>query len=190
MLFSNARFAVNDVPAAAKAASVLSATGNRFVSDQRLTVLENTIGTLQPGQSIYFKTNGAWSNIDLVEYILMQAGPAEVLFTTWSISADAIAKFSDWQASGMISSLHVILDAGIRNRKPEIYQQATGAFGRLRITHCHAKVTVIISNTHCVTLMGSANYTRNPRIETGVICYEEDTANAHKNWIKEEFESD
>lgn len=168
-----------------KATASSIAIDNSFATGASLDLIETTIGQLRPGASIFFKTDGAWSNIELLEYILAQTGPADVYFTTWSISAEAITRFTSWQQRGVINDLVAILDSGIRNRKPEIYQQATGAFRKLKTAACHAKVTVIRSDNHHITLMGSANYTKNPRIETGVIILSEDLAEANIYWILE-----
>lgn len=142
---------------------------------------------LKEKQSIYFMTDGAWSNIDIIECLLSITSPANVSFCTWSISTDAIRKFTEWQASGVIKSLNVIMDQGIRNRKPEIHQQATVAFKNLRLIKCHAKVCVITNERYSFVLMGSANLTNNPRKEAGLIvrCQEIATANLH--WMGKEF---
>lgn len=158
-----------------------------FKNDKNLENLYNYIENLKENQSIYFMTDGAWSNIDIIECILSITGPADVSFCTWSISTDAIRKFTEWQASGVIKSLNVIMDQGIRNRKPEIHQQATVAFKNLRLIKCHAKVCVITNERYSFVLMGSANLTNNPRKEAGLIvrCQEIATANLH--WMGKEF---
>jgi hypothetical protein len=162
---------------------------NRFITGEKLQVLQTTIGSLNPDECIHFKTAGAWSNIHILEYILMQTGPANIYFTTWSISAEAIARFTEWENQGTAKQIFAVLDAGIRNRKPELYQQSIGAFANLAITHVHAKVTVVQNLTHHITLMGSANFTRNPRIETGCVTWNKALANAHIQWILEEFKN-
>lgn len=142
---------------------------------------------LKERQSIYFMTDGAWSNIDLIESLLSISGPAEIYFCTWSISIDAIRKFTEWQTSGLIKSLHVIMDQGIRNRKPEIHQQASVAFKNLRLIKCHAKVAVITNDKYSFVVMGSANLTNNPRKEAGLIVRSEEIATANIQWMRKEF---
>lgn len=158
-----------------------------FKFDKNLENLYSYLEKLNIMQSIYFMTDGAWSNIDLIECLLSITGPADVSFCTWSISTDAIRKFTQWQASGTIKSLNVIIDQGIRNRKPEIHQQATVAFKNLRLIKCHAKVCVITNEHYSFVIMGSANLTNNPRKEAGLIvrCQEIATANLH--WMGKEF---
>jgi len=157
-----------------------------FQESAELMAIKTTIGQLQPGRSVWFQTDGAWSNYHLLEYMLDLAGPADVYFTTWSISEVAITKFLSWKNAGRITDLHAIIDVGLRNRKPAIYHQAIAAFPNLKVAHCHAKATVVLSATHHITFIGSANYTKNPRKEVGVIIWDEAIALANKQWIKEE----
>jgi hypothetical protein len=157
-----------------------------FVIAPELAAIKTAIGELQPGRSVWFKTDGAWSSYDLLGYILGITGPAEVCFTTWSISEVAISKFLSWKNTGVITDLQAVIDVGLRNRKPAIFAQAVQAFPKLKIAHCHAKATVVISGSHHITFIGSANYTKNPRKEVGVIIWDEAIALANQQWIKEE----
>ncbi|RYE26848.1 MAG: hypothetical protein EOP45_03095 [Sphingobacteriaceae bacterium] len=158
-----------------------------FTAAKELDVIRAKIGELLPGRSVWFKTDGAWSNYHLLEYILNLTGPAEVYFTTWAISEVAITKFLALKEAGLITDLYAVIDTGLRNRKPQVYQQAVAAFPKLKIAHCHAKATVVISKTHQITFIGSANYTRNPRKEVGVILWDNEISQANAAWIKEEI---
>jgi hypothetical protein len=158
-----------------------------FLSGEKHTVIAAAIGDLADHSNVFFMTDGAWSNIDLIGYILSFTGTANIFFTTWSIAADTIAKLSRWKEKGQILSIHAILDQGIRNRKPEILQQAQGSFTNLKLIKCHAKVTVVQNERHSVVLMGSANFTRNPRKEVGMIIKSRELADANIKWILEEF---
>ena len=57
----------------------------------------------------------------------------------------------------------------------------------IKAAKCHAKVTVIQNETWGISIVSSANYTRNPRIEAGVICNSKEIAEFHKNWIVNEL---
>lgn len=173
-----------------------STTGVRFSPRKSLAMTESKkairqhIGDLQMGDSLFFMTDGAWSNIQVLEYILEFTGPANVFFTTWSISSEALSRFSAWTESGSIKSLHAILDQGLRNRKPDIYQQAIAVLKKLRIAKCHAKVTVIRNDDWAISVIGSANYTRNPRKEAGVIVCDNEIADGNISWILDVFAND
>lgn len=150
------------------------------------TYLEN----LNENTGIFFMTDGAWSNIDVVEKLIELIGVCQIAFCTWSISTDAIRKFTQWQEDGVITNLHVLLDQGLRNRKPEIYQQSTKAFKNLKVLMCHAKVCVVQSEKYSFILAGSANFTKNERKEAGFIIRSKRIANENLNWIRKEFEND
>lgn len=145
--------------------------------------ISERFGTLKPSKSIFFHTEGAWSNIHLLEYILHQIGTSKVYFSTWSISIAAIRCLKEWQENDLISDLFAVLDRGIRNRKPEIYQQCVANFENLKFAKCHAKVCVIENKNFSFTLMGSANFTENPRIEAGILIEDQNIASQNIEWI-------
>ena len=157
-----------------------------FIAGEDLKAMKEAIGALTAKSSLFFMTKGAWSNIRLLEYILEVTGPAEVYFTTWAISEDAIRKFVSWKESGLVTDLFAVMDAGLRNRKPAIYQQAIAAFPNLKVSSCHAKVVVIRNDHFAFTLVGSANMTKNPRREVGLILSDQQLAEENIKWILEE----
>lgn len=157
-----------------------------FVNGTSKKELEKTINELKKDFCKFFRTDGAWSNIELLEFILLQTGPANVHLCTWSISEEAIRRFSVWKETGQIKDLYTIIDNGLRNRKPEIYQSAVAMFGNLKFDALHAKLTIIESDTHMITLLTSANYTKNPRTEAGIIIWNDDLAKDNIKWIKEQ----
>lgn len=146
-------------------------------------LISETIGTLKPGCSKFYHTEGAWSNIELLAHILKSSGPANVYFATWSISVEAIRRLVEWKQQGLILDLFAVLDRGIRNRKPEIYQQLVGNIENIVFSKCHAKVTVVQNATDNFLFLGSANYTENPRLETGVIVNDKTIADSYVELI-------
>ncbi|MGY4385651.1 hypothetical protein ACVWYN_002697 [Pedobacter sp. UYP24] len=158
-----------------------------FITDKKKDALQKAIGNIDQWQSLFYVTDGAWSNIDVLEYLLEKTGPANVYFSSWAISSDAIRRFQYWQQNGIIKNTYAIFDQGIRNRKPELFQEALAAFKNLRLLKCHAKLLVVEGERYKITLMGSANMTSNPRKETGIILRDMFLADHSINWIMEEF---
>jgi len=184
MLFKSTELQENKPIENGKAAESLTISNNfRFLEGDKLAKLEQKIGTLYGGRSLYFKTDGAWSAIDLIEYCLAQSGPSNVYFSTWSIGPEAIRHFNEWQKNGQIMSIFGIIDEGFRNRKPDLFEQAKQAFPNLKFTKSHAKVTIIQGERLSITLMGSANMTKNPRTEVGVIIVDRSLADSNIQWI-------
>lgn len=187
-------FKIEDIGSTEKmsnAADSLSIQSNfKYLEGKKLKQLADHIGILSKHQSVFFKTDGAWSAIDLIEYLLQQTGPADIYFSTWSIGPEALRYYSNWMQSGLVKSATGIIDEGFRNRKPDLYHQAINTFSSLKFSKSHAKVTVITGNNLSLTLMGSANLTRNPRTEVGVIIVNDELAISNIKWIMEGISND
>jgi hypothetical protein len=186
-LFSSKEIAAANLQQPEQKAGSVMVNGMILTANQHFDFIEEKIQTISPGQSCCFISYGAWSNIDLLEYLLIKSGPAKVYFSTWSISAEAISRIAAWHNQNVITDLHVVMDAGLRNRKPDLYQQAVGSFAKLKVTAIHAKVTVVQNENFNLVVIGSANYTKNPRIETGMIINDKTVADFNIKWILEEF---
>ena len=111
---------------------------------------------------------GDWSTHDLLLYLREQTGPAKVYFTTWPISEYAIRQLHNMIGDGLILELKGIFDYRNGTRKPAELQFLQKITTDIKAAKCHAKVTVIINDSWGVCVVGSANYTRNPRIEANV----------------------
>lgn len=149
-----------------------------------LAAIKERLSGLKLGENKVYFSDGSWSNYELMEFLLQITGPALVGFTTWSISEVAITKMNEWVNSGQIIELLAVLDVGLRNRKPHIHQQAIATLKRLKLAHCHAKVMAIVAPEISFLVIGSANFTKNPRKEAGVIICDRDEAEFAFNWVK------
>jgi len=132
---------------------------------------------------ICFTSDGAWNMHDLVYYMLKRFGSGRMYFTTWAISEIAMRQLYLYQKDGLITELFGLLDYRNTSRKPAelafIEQNST----TIKLEKIHAKVTVLELEKGCFAINTSANYTRNPRIETGDIFVSKEVADFHKNWI-------
>ena len=151
--------------------------------------LSYTIGELKQGQVIPFMTHGAWSLHQLLEFLLLQIGPSKVMFTTWTITEDPIRAILSMIDRNLITELNAIFDYRIEKRKPEAFQLANNIVTRIGLTKCHAKVMVLQNDTWNVTVIGSSNFSKNPRIESGVIFTDRETADFTSKWIIDELKN-
>jgi hypothetical protein len=150
------------------------------------TALE-VIGKVEMGSTIHFVSACDWSCIDMLNVILDQIGPAEVTIATWSVSEDATRSLIESCRTGRITRLSTIFDWRIKVRRPEVFELAKFNIANIKLSTCHAKTTVIQNEKYQIALVGSANYTTNPRIETGFICCNKEVAEFHKSWMDEEL---
>ncbi|MGB4775704.1 MAG: hypothetical protein WBP45_11055 [Daejeonella sp.] len=151
------------------------------------TLLEKFPGITQ-GISYHYATAGLWSSHDLLFHLLTFTGPAKVYLATWSITEDPARMLVNGLNNGIIQELYGLFDIRVKIRSPETYLFAKHNLCKARLTVCHAKVTIIQNENWNISIVGSANYTNNPRIEAGVISTLKATAEFHKDWILKELD--
>ena len=149
--------------------------------------LKQLVKTLTPGHDIHYYTKGAWSMHEMLEYILQVTGPAHIWITTWSVTEEPLRNICRLIDAGQILSLTALFDHKIDQRKPASLQLALGLNARIQLVKCHAKMLVIKNDQWAVSVTGSANLTKNSRLEAGVISCSPEVANFHKTWIEYEF---
>jgi hypothetical protein len=150
--------------------------------------LKKYIGEIPKDKMIHFVTNGRWSMHDLLVYILKQTGPADVLVSTWSISELAIRTIVQKYDEGLILSIAFLADPRIKVRNPKPLQMLSANFHH-KLKADHAKVTTIENDSWNISIVGSANFTNNPRIERGIIIPFKDVFEFDKAWITDEIYS-
>ena len=149
--------------------------------------LQEVFGTIGQDQILPFVSLGDWSTHDLLFFLLEQTGPARVYFTTWAISEYAIRQLYNLIEQGMILELKGIFDYRNGILKPAELQFLEKISTEIKPAKCHAKVTVLENDNWGISIVGSANYTRNPRIEAGVLFTLKDVAAFERNWIEKEL---
>jgi hypothetical protein len=165
-----------------------STDGRNFqISGSAKEVLSQIIPMMSEGNTIHFMSNGIFSMHELLEHLLTMTGPAELYITTWAMTENPVRAIKHMIDQGLITKLNCLFDFKIRKNSPKAFQLASNLVAKLHLAHCHAKATVLLNEKHGVTIIGSANYTRNPRIEAGTICFDRDIALFHADWIMQEM---
>jgi hypothetical protein len=147
--------------------------------------LEVHFQQLAQEKAYLFTTAGRWSQYELLNYILMQTGPAEVLISTWKINMDAAVNLYSLCNKGLITKLSCILEKRIPVTSPEALELVKLHADRIRITDNHSKVMSVINEHWGVSVIGSANMTTNPRIEAGVLFTQKAIAEWNRQWMEE-----
>lgn len=151
--------------------------------------LKEKLPLIGPDESYEMVSMGDWSTHDLLLHLLGFTGPASVYFTTWAISEYAIRQLYNYCQQRIILELHGIFDYRNRINKSGQIQFLQQFAARIVPAKCHAKVTVILNDQWGIAISGSANYTRNPRIENFHICSFRHVALGHRQWIEEVLEN-
>ena len=170
-----------------KSLSISLAGKSRLTIGKTNQKVEAVIGDVALGENLHYASMGDWSTHDLLFHFLNKTGPAEVYFTTWAISEYAIRQLYNFVTGGLITKLSGIFDYRNGIHKPAELQFLKQITTDIKAAKCHAKVTVILNENWGISIVSSANYTRNPRIEAGVICNSKEIAEFHKQWILAEL---
>lgn len=158
-----------------------------FFIGRSLKELKTAIGEIKKDCDIHFCTGGSWSLNNLLEYTLRKVGPANIFFSTYSITEDTLRNINALKDEGLIKSIHALFDYRIEKRKAASFQFGQNIVSSYALTKCHAKVTVIMNEEWNVTIVGSANMTHNSKLEAGVISTHAGAAEFHRNWILEKI---
>lgn len=142
---------------------------------------------INPDSVYHYVSRARWSMHDLLRHLLGFTGPADVYFTTWSITMGPATMLLELKRAGLIRSLHAIVDSRIKVNAPEAHQVLAMNADSLKLAKLHAKVLVIHNEFNSATVVSSQNFTNTKRIEAGVIDTHEATALAHIEWIKPLF---
>ena len=150
--------------------SAMSKNDNFFSSANSKAELIKAIGKIEQDKSVFTFANGKWSSHELLAYILEQTGPANVWITSWSITEEPLRLLNKLKVCGYINELHCLFGDRVPVMSPVAWQYANYNIPGIKLSKCHAKVQVIRNESWDIVIMGSANFTMNPRWEAGVVC--------------------
>ena len=146
--------------------------------------LKILLQAIQPGKQVHYVSDGDWSMHDLVMELLKKYKPADLFMTTYALREFSVRQLILAQERKELISVNMLVDHRAKVRTPDVFNLASMNVNRIFLTAIHAKVAVIRSPQGFVSIVGSANWTQNPRIESGVVSLDEGVANFHINWIE------
>lgn len=125
------------------------------------------IGALVPGVAITGLTMGQFSLLDLVEAVLRQTGPSEVVVSTWTTGIRDAERAAWLLEHGAIRSFALLTDRSFPGRQPAYCRALVARFGEsaIRATRTHAKFALIRNGAWNICIRSSMNLNANPRFE-------------------------
>lgn len=151
------------------------------------TTIEESIRELEQEKTIFGPSRGRWGTAEMLEIILGVIGPAECFLTSYSIKEQPIRKLLGLIDAGLITKMHCLFDERIRVHSPQAHQLVASNVVDVSLTKIHAKIALLINDTWGVSIITSANLTRNPRIEYYVINTHRDVAQFNSEWIYDQI---
>lgn len=147
-----------------------------------------SLGRVEHGSTKHFYSDGAFNLIQLVTYLLKQTGPAHVLLTSYSIAEDSVNVLHRKVESGEILGIRFIIDNRVKSMSPKPFDVLARSFPNCyRCRSIHAKVALVYNDEWKITVIGSQNATRNPKLERGIIHTDEDVFNFDLKILEYEF---
>lgn len=170
-----------------KYADVGNASNLDMVADVLMS--PSGLGSIKQGQDKHFYSDGAFNLIQLLLYVIKQTGPAHVFLTTYSIADESIKALKRMVDNGEILSIRYIVDNRVRSISPKNFDLLVCTFpGCYRCRALHAKVALVYNDAWTISIIGSQNATRNPKLERGVIHTSKPIFEYDKNCLEYEFD--
>lgn len=142
---------------------------------------------ITPGMDYPFCSGGDWSTHDLLFRVLDLVGPCSLTASTWSVAEAACHKLIEKMAEGKLTEIKFLVDWRVKVRTPGFMAVAKANFSDVRVGNCHAKVFVLRNEKWAISVVGSANFTSNPRIEAGHMSTSKEVADFHEGWLLAEI---
>ena len=126
------------------------------------------LGTLEHSCEIYGLARGQYSLIDIIEHILGQTGPADLVISTWTAAGADIDYALRLCENGSVRSLRWLVDASFPLRQPGYCAAMRERFGdeSIRVTENHAKFVLLGNAAWAIVLRTSMNLNENRRLES------------------------
>lgn len=132
-------------------------------------VVHDQLGEIRQNCITNFWTFGRYAMQDVLKYVLLQTGPADVSACTWAITTQSVETLLMLRDRGLLRSFRLWIDPRVKVRNPQPLQMLQLNFP-ITIAPVHAKVTCISNDDWKVSISGSLNFTSNPQPERGVLC--------------------
>lgn len=106
----------------------------------------------------------------LVEFILLEIGPCELIITTFSVSEEFIRKLLQMKSRHLIRSLAIVADHRTAVKALRLSLFTNNVAEQLLLGNNHAKAILFKNSNWKVSVITSQNQTRGNRIECGMVC--------------------
>lgn len=156
---------------------------------QRLEELKTVMPQIEKQTTYHLISSDNFGSIELLKHLMDQHKPTEVFITTWSINQEFVDMLEEYLKKGVKIGFYI--DKSIKGRKAHLASQIVNLayeYSNLKLKYhylLHSKVTLITNGDEFISIEGSANYSKNTRIENFTITESKELFNFHKNWMQE-----
>ena len=156
---------------------------------QRLQELKQVMPPIEKNTTYHLISSDNFGSIELLKHLVEQHKPVNIYITTWSINQEFMDMLTEYLKRGIQVDFYI--DKSIKGRKAHLAAQVVNLaydYNNLNLKYhylLHSKVTLITNGDEFISIEGSANYSKNTRIENFTITESKELFNFHKNWMQE-----
>lgn len=168
----------------------LTARPARMIVAKRKAQLEQLVQDYFAGdEDVHFVSHGDWNLFDLFNLSLPQMqGPCCLWLSTYSMYEFPLRQILLAQQEGSLQEVNMVIDSRARIRSESSIALAKNIANKLALKACHAKCMIMQNEQHSMCVVGSQNWTKNPRIEIGFISRSRELAGFHMTWMQKTLE--
>lgn len=133
----------------------------------RSSILDQLIPLEKCGLQPYFSNRIQLAEV--MEWILAQTGPANILISTFSTSEEFLRRLLRLKNNGHILQSVLFCDLRAIRKTVLLSHFIRSVFNRVHLCENHSKVVLLFNDLHSVAVVTSQNQTRGDRFEAGVI---------------------
>lgn len=151
-------------------------------------MIEKQLGTLETSQAKFFVSRAHWNLHEVVQHFASQLQKPDLYFTTWAMKEQPARAILDMKNRVLIGKVFALISDRMPGNDKQSLQLLEPILSGSRQLKLHAKVACLLSENEGITILGSANWSANPRIETGVAIRDFNLTKEFANWILNEIE--
>lgn len=106
---------------------------------------------------------------NIVEEIVNQVGPSDLMITSFSISEEFIRSMHRLKQKGLIKKVILVIDSRAALKISKLLPFTRNVFDQLYLANNHSKVLLFSSSNCNISVCTSQNQTRGNRNESGII---------------------
>jgi hypothetical protein len=146
----------------------------------------------EPGYTYHLISNGKYDFWTWIPTAIAWYGGCQELYgSTWTLNRQAAVELFELCDAGKIKKVSILTGLYFKRRETAVYATLlqglqTRGFRYVSLEN-HAKITLIHSQDHYLSIEGSANWTANPRVEQYVITDDKAVYDFHVQWMENIF---
>ncbi len=128
--------------------------------------VEEAFPEIKHGMCEFCLSNGSFSVIDVIDYLLETVKNADVCISTWVASYASIRHIVDFLEDNRANNFRFLMDKGLKRTRGELYDYIQKTWpGSIGLISNHSKFIIVQNDKYNFVVETSANLNKNNRLE-------------------------